>query len=97
MHYPYTPRPIDTRNVELPNELQQLSEMLARNTHENYVHLRMQQGWSYGPVRDDQLKTNPTLIPYHQLSESEKEYDRLTSIETLKVIIALGYRITRVD
>ena len=37
------------------------------------------------------------LVPYDELPESEKEYDRNTAIETLKLIIKLGYKITRKD
>ena len=57
----------------------------------------MDQGWSYGPERDDQKKTHPDLLPYDQLSESEKGYDRTSVIKTLKAIIAAGYEIRRRD
>ena len=90
---PYIPSPIDTSAIRLPEELMRLGEMLARNTHENYVKQRIRDGWRYGPERNDELKTNPTLIPYDDLPESEKDYDRITSAEALKVIVALGYEI----
>ena len=69
-------------------------EMLAKNTHENYVKMRIEAGWSYGP-RSDVEKTNPTLIPYEDLSEEEKDCDRVVSNEVLKTILALGYQISR--
>ena len=92
----YTPHPIDTLHIQLSDELAALGELLAKNTHENYVQLRLADGWTYGPARDDVKRQNPTLIPYEELSEEEKEYDRKTSSETLKVILALGYRIERI-
>ena len=95
MNKTYTPNPIDTSAISLPEEILELGEMLAKNTHENFVKMRIASGWSYGPQRDDIKKTNPTLIPYEDLPESEKEYDRVTSTETLKTILALGYRICR--
>ena len=95
MNKTYTPNPIDTSAVSLPEDILELSEMLAKNTHENFVKMRVSSGWSYGPQRDDAKKTNPTLVPYEDLPESEKEYDRVTSMETLKTILALGYRISR--
>ena len=39
--------------------------------------------------RSDDLKTHPCLVPYEELPEEEKEYDRKTSIGTLKLIIKL--------
>jgi len=90
----YKPSPIDTSAIELPEDVKQLGEVLARNNHENYCAKRIAEGWTLGP-RDDVKKTNPTLVPYDDLPESEKEYDRATCTETLKCIIALGYKITK--
>jgi hypothetical protein len=83
----YTPRPIDTSAVELP----------AESTHDVWAVTRLRQGWVYGPTRDDAGKRHPCLVPYADLPESEKEYDRQTAAETLKAIIALGYRIDRAN
>ena len=55
----------------------------------------MADGWRWGPTRDDARKEHPGLVPYEQLSESEKALDRATAMETLKVITALGYRIEK--
>lgn len=91
----YTPKPIDTSAVKLPEELLQLTEKIAENVHENWSAGRIAEGWVYGEVRDDANKTTPCLVPYSQLSDSEKEYDRKTAIETLKLIVALGYKIEK--
>jgi RyR domain len=90
----YVPHPVDTSKVSL-RELQPLLEQLARNAHEIWAQKRMQDGWSYGAHRDDTKRTHPCLIPYENLSESEKEYDRVMVNETLKSILALGYRIEK--
>ena len=92
---PYIPAPIDTSHVEVPADLLQLGEVLARNIHEVFAQHRFQEGWTYGPERSDRLKTNPTLVPYDQLPEIEKDYDRNTSMETIRVILSLGYKITK--
>ena len=68
-----------------------LLEKLARNTHEVWAKGRMDQGWSWGPVRNDTLKQHPCLVPYEMLSEEEKAYDRQTALETIKLILSLGY------
>ena len=91
----YTPTPIDTKEIRLPDDILELSEMLARNTHEVWSTSRIAQGWTYGPVRDDAQKNNPCLVPYEDLPEQEKDYDRSTSMETLKLILSLGYTITK--
>lgn len=92
----YKPHPIDTSDVELPDEVMQLVEQLARNVHENWAVGRLNEGWTYGSVRNDQMKQHPCLVEYDDLPESEKDYDRATAIETLKVILKLGYRLTNI-
>lgn len=89
----YNPQPLDTKDVKLPAELDNLAEQLAKNVHEVWSAGRMADGWTYGEVRDDVRKTHPCLVPYEQLPESEKEYDRKTATETLKFIVAQGFDI----
>lgn len=90
---PYTPRPINTDAVTLPPELETLAERLAEHVHDVWAQGRLDEGWRYGPSRDDESKTHPGLVPYDDLTESEKEYDRRTAFGTLKAIRALGYEI----
>lgn len=92
---PYTPTPIDTSDVELSDELKQLVEQLARNVHDNWALGRINQGWTIGPERNDQLKQHPCLVDYSDLPEGEKEYDRNTAMETLKLILKLGWKIEK--
>lgn len=91
----YNPNPIDTKSVLIPNQLSELVELLAENTHENWALNRKKQGWKYGKNRNDEKKETPCLVPYNQLSEEEKEYDRITSLETIKTIIKMGYTISK--
>ena len=91
----YTPKPFNTDNIELPEELLALTEKIAENVHEVWAQGRIAEGWTYGETRNDQLKTTPCLIPYSDLPEVEKEYDRRTALQTLKTIIALGYTIEK--
>lgn len=93
----YQPKPKDTTNISLTPEILMLAEQLAENAHEVWAKQRMQEGWIYGPKRNDEKKEHPCFIPYSQLPESEKEYDRKTSMETLKQIIAEGYQIVGVN
>ena len=91
----YNPQPIDTSKIELSPELMELAEKMAENVHDVWAVTRISQGWTYGPERDDNSKKHPCLVPYNQLNESEKVYDRNTSIETLKFIMANGFHIVR--
>jgi ryanodine receptor 2 len=79
----------------LSSDLIELTERLAESTHDHWAAQRMADGWTYGPSRDDVNKKHPCLVPYLELSESEKDYDRTTAVETLKAIVALGYQIVR--
>ena len=91
----YTPRPIDTADVKLPEELLALTEKIAENVHDIWAENRIAEGWSLGAVKNSEKKTTPLLIPYSELPESEKDYDRNTALETLRLIIKLGYRIEK--
>lgn len=91
----YMPGPIDTSRVRLSPDLLELTERLAENAHDIWAARRLAEGWTCGPRRDDQTKQHPDLVPYADLPESEREYDRGTAMETLKAIVALGYHITR--
>ena len=89
----YEPKPVDTSGIELPEELLKLTELIAENVHDVWARGRMSEGWTYGPVKDSGKKETPLLVPYSELPEEEKEYDRNTALETIKLIIKLGYRI----
>ena len=89
----YIPQPIDTSKIELPKELNGFVEVISKNVHEVWAQTRISQGWTYGTERNDELKQHPCLIPYEQLSEEEKEYDRNTAIGTLKLIMSMGFKI----
>ncbi len=91
----YIPNPLDTSDVKLPDELETLVEQMAKNVHEVWAETRIKQGWTYGKQRDDKLKTHPCLVPYEELPEDEKEYDRNTALGTLKLITKLGFRIIK--
>ena len=91
----YTPKPIDTSNTELSEDILELCELLSKNTHEVWSEGRIKQGWTYGEQRDDVQKLHPCLVPYEELPESEKEYDRSTALQTLKLITKLGYKIVK--
>lgn len=95
MRKKYFPNPVDTKDISLPDELRPLIEEMAKNVHEVWAHNRMNEGWTYGTQRNDEKKTHPCLVPYEELPESEKDYDRATSQETLKLIIQSGFKIIK--
>ena len=93
----YKPTPVDTNDVALSPQLMELAEKMAENVHDVWAIARINEGWSYGPERDDRQKTNPCLVPYPQLPESEKQYDRETALTTLRLIIKMGFDIVDKD
>ena len=92
----YIPKPIDTSGVTLPDNLITLTEQIAEQVHDIWAQGRIAEGWTYGEKRDDESKKTPCLVPYSELPESEKEYDRNTALETLKLIVELGYKIEKI-
>ena len=91
----YVPQPIDTSSIQLPQELDGLIEQIAKNVHEVWAQSRLNKGWRYGEERNDALKHHPCLIPYEELPEVEKDYDRNTALGTLKLISKLGFKIVK--
>lgn len=91
----YRPAPIDTSNIVLPTELLELGEQIAQNNHEVWARARVQDGWTYGERRDDVRKQTPCLVPYEILPESEKAIDRNTAAEILKIVVKLGFKISK--
>ena len=75
--------------------MEQLVEQMSKNVHEVWAESRINQGWTYGEKRSDELKTHPCLIPYEELPEVEKDYDRNTAVGTLKLILKLGFKISK--
>ena len=89
----YIPQPIETSDIVLPETLNALTEQMAKNVHEVWAKSRIEEGWRYGEMRSDELKTHPCLVPYEELPELEKAYDRNTALSTLKLIHKLGFKI----
>ena len=90
----YKPKPIDTRDIELPESLMALTEQIAENVHDIWAVNKIKEGWTYGETKDLVKKTTPQLVPYSELPEREKDYDRNTAMETLRLIVKLGYEIS---
>lgn len=91
----YKPNPINTDAVILDQELLDLTEKIAENVHDVWALGRIREGWTYGEVKDAEKKTTPLLVPYGDLPESEKDYDRNTALETLRLVVSLGYKIEK--
>lgn len=95
MDMTYKPKPIDLSDIILSDNLQELIELLARNTHKVWAETRIKNGWTYGKKRDDILKQHPCLLPYNEILDSEKEYDRTIALNIVKLMIKLGYNIDK--
>ncbi len=91
----YNPKLIDLEHIELPEGFDELREAIAENAHDMWALERQSEGWTFGLERDDSKLETPDMIPYAQLPESEKQYDRLMAEYTLKLLIALGYKIEK--
>lgn len=91
----YIPKPIDLSDVKLSDDLNELREAIAENAHEVWAQNRQADGWTYGPQRDDKRKQTPDMVPYSDLSEGEKKYDREMAMKTLQLVQKLGYDLVK--
>ena len=91
----YRPEPVNLEDVSLPEEIEELTETIAENTHEVWSKGRMEEGWSYGPSLDEKARKHPDLLPYSALTEGEKEFDRATAMNAIKMIVKLGFKIEK--
>ena len=91
----YDPQPIDVKDFQLSDDIKDLIEAIAENSHDIWARQRMDEGWTYGPERDDDHKKNPDLVPYSDLPETEKDYDRITAKGILQLVQRLGYKMIK--
>ena len=91
----YNPHPIDVNGINLDDDLLELSEAIAENAHEIWAKRRQDEGWRYGPERNDKLLENPDMVPYSELPEGEKYYDRDMALNTIRLVKKLGFSIHR--
>lgn len=91
----YIPEPVDTSAVTLSHDLRELTERLAANAHDVWARRKLADGWTWGPIVDAAARKHPDLVPYDQLPDDKKEYDRDAAMETIKAILSLGYTIDK--
>ena len=91
----YIPKPENTKDVYLSEEIKNLTEIIAKNAHENWAKKKIDDGWKYGEELDETEHTHPCLVEYEKLPESDKEYDRVTAMEAIKLLLKMGYKITK--
>lgn len=91
----YKPNPIDLSNIKLDDDLSEDVEAIAKNIHETWALQRQRNGWNYGSQHDNKIKTHPDMVEYDELSEQEKDVDRATVIQTIKMLLWLGYKIEK--
>nr|XP_021335867.1 ryanodine receptor 2 [Danio rerio] len=93
----FTPTPVDTSQIVLPPHLERIREKLAENIHELWVMNKIDLGWTYGAVRDDNKRQHPCLVEFSRLPEQERSYNLQMSQETLKTLLALGCHVGVAD
>ena len=93
----YKPNPIDTSNIKLSADLEKSTEIISKNIHDVWASNRMSEGWSYGAEHDAAKKLHPSMVEYEKLSESEKDIDRATVVQTIKMLLWMGYKIEKVE
>ncbi|XP_030299708.1 ryanodine receptor 3 isoform X8 [Sparus aurata] len=93
----FIPTPVETGQVVMPLHLEKVRDKLAENIHELWGMNKIELGWSYGKIRDDNKRQHPCLVDFSKLPETEKNYNLQMSTETLKTLLALGCRVVQVN
>ena len=73
-------------------------EQMAEMEHGRWNVERLLDGWQWGPVRDDEQKRHPCIVPWYRLSgdlEPMKEYDREAIRAFADLLEQAGYVIAR--
>ncbi|XP_033979617.1 ryanodine receptor 3-like [Trematomus bernacchii] len=93
----FIPTPVETSQIVMPVHLDKVRDKLAENIHELWGMNKIELGWSYGKIRDDNKRQHPCLVDFSKLPETEKNYNLQMSTETLKTLLALGCRVVQVN
>ncbi|XP_075893569.1 ryanodine receptor 3 isoform X4 [Nelusetta ayraudi] len=93
----YIPIPVDTSQVVLPPHLDNVRDKLAENIHELWGMNKIELGWTFGKIRDDNKRQHPCLVDFAKLPETERNYNLQMSSETLKTLLALGCHVAQVN
>ncbi|XP_072301849.1 ryanodine receptor 3 isoform X1 [Eucyclogobius newberryi] len=93
----FIPMPVDTTQVVLPPLLDNVRDKLAENIHELWAMNKIELGWMYGKVRDDNKRQHPCLVDFLKLPETERNYNLQMSSETLKTLLALGCHVAQTN
>lgn len=86
----FEPKPFNSSRSILSPTLNELVEMLAENTHEMWAKIRMEEGYKFGRKDDENKKILTSLLPYFFLLEEDKEKNRVSARELVKVITSMG-------
>ncbi|XP_066971302.1 ryanodine receptor isoform X4 [Macrobrachium rosenbergii] len=87
--YNYNPQPVDMTNLTLSREMQNMAERLAENAHDIWAKRKKDELEACGGGFP------PQMVPYDMLTEKEKRKDRFRSVELLKYLQFMGYRLCR--
>uniref|UniRef100_A0A4W5N343 Ryanodine receptor 3 n=1 Tax=Hucho hucho TaxID=62062 RepID=A0A4W5N343_9TELE len=93
----FIPTPVETSQIIMPPYLEKVRDRLAENIHELWGMNKIELGWSYGKIRDDNKRQHPCLVDFSRLPETEKNYNLQMSTETLKTLLALGCHVVQVN
>ncbi|GMS80971.1 hypothetical protein PENTCL1PPCAC_3146, partial [Pristionchus entomophagus] len=90
---PFVPIPIDISTVSLPHFANEAHSKFAENLHELWAQRKIEMGWSFGEVRNEQARRHPCLTVFNRLPDTERKYNLQLALDTIKTIEALGYHI----
>lgn len=94
---PYIPEPVNTASIQLNTDLNNIVHRFSEHYHDAWATRKFENGWTYGDYWNSERKIHPRLKPYSLLNDREKECYEEPVRESLKAILALGWKIEMSD
>lgn len=67
------------------------SSFTPEQVHENWAQIKLDEGWKYGPVKDETKKEHPCLVPYGDLPADQRYKNMLFAATVRGVLCSLGW------
>eukprot|EP00002_Diphylleia_rotans_P021370 TRINITY_DN4160_c0_g1_i4.p1 TRINITY_DN4160_c0_g1~~TRINITY_DN4160_c0_g1_i4.p1 ORF type:complete len:1093 (+),score=211.13 TRINITY_DN4160_c0_g1_i4:154-3432(+) len=90
----YNPRIMNIAGINI-DFIKDLIDVIAEHVHDQWTLTKLNDGWKYDPVRDNGKKQHPMMVPYKDLTENEKSYDKNMAKQSIRLIVSLGYTIKK--
>ncbi len=91
----YEMRPLEPGKPPLKRFTESELLTMAKQEHERWMHEKIEEGWAYAPVRNDDKKLHDCLVPWDQLSEEVQGWDKEPCANIIPILGEMAYGVYR--